>query len=152
MFCLLCVLVPFYIQFNGRSRPSSISSSSSVGPATIQHPAFIGGVGPLPHMPTRPRTPGGSTPHHNGHHSPAAGTPHSQIVHSPVDHRPVHQVTPAVGGPPDPPTRFEIQRLIGKHAVLLSWNIPRMDELAHSNGTTVRGYVVRWLNTHTPLL
>ena len=45
-------------------------------------------------------------------------------------------------GSPESPDNFRVERMIGKHGLLLSWSLPAMDELARSNGTTVKGYKV----------
>ena len=45
-------------------------------------------------------------------------------------------------GPPDAPSNFRVQRMVGDHSILLSWTTPDMDELARSNSNIVKGYKV----------
>ncbi len=128
--------VPYPTSYNGlRSRPASMGSVNTQ-PATIQHPAFTR-LGALPGHMSYQTVPPPVGQHYNGH-PPPGGIPHT---HPGVI--PDTRVGPVMEGPPAPPSHFEVQRVIGRHSLLLSWMAPQMDELAHSNGVTVKGYKVR---------
>ena len=46
-------------------------------------------------------------------------------------------------GVPEAPSSFKVSRLEGEATLVLTWKLPQLNELAHSNGSQVIGYKVR---------
>ena len=142
-----------------RSGSSSARSSTREGGSSITHPMFLGApVIPVTRKPRNTRKAQISgQPHgyitHPGHYNQVKGYPlqiatplpslpttSAQNTSTSVTSEAPQPVSSKLSGPPAPPMGLHVQRVVGRHSLLLAWKVPLMDELARSNGVQVTGY------------
>ena len=71
---------------------------------------------------------------------PSLPTTSAQNTSTSVTSEASQPVSSKLSGPPAPPMGLHVQRVVGRHSLLLAWKAPLMDELARSNGVQVTGY------------
>ena len=161
---IYCLIVVPYVSSTYDDNPegmrlggSSARSSTREGGSSITHPMFLGApVMLMTRKPNSNRKPKatGQKPHgyitHPGHYNQMNGYPLQIATSMPslsTTSAPTSVASEAnqpqsskPSGHPAPPMALQIQRVVGRHSLLLAWKPPVMDELARSNGIPVAGY------------